>query len=367
MSNSHEIQAKLDLPLDRYTLSVDIEFRRHVTGIFGISGSGKTSLLDTVAGLRRGARGMLRLGNQVWQDSSRRVFIPPERRKIGYVPQDGLLFPHRDVRANLTLGQRRAREQGQDVEALQQEVIALLELDPLLKRSVDTLSGGERQRVALGRALCSGPRLLLMDEPLAALDHGMRHRLLPFLRTIRQSFDIPMLLVSHDPIEVQALCDDLVVLRDGQVVAQGEPRVTLMQAFRDAEGFAHLVENVLPCRFDRHEDDETLVHIGFEGEGPPLLLPRVSVVDAKSQMVAVRSQDIIVSTTRPNGLSARNTLPGVVQRVAEAGKKHFVFCTVDRCAVELVVEVTVASLRELDLKPETPVFLIIKSSALQLC
>jgi molybdate transport system ATP-binding protein len=367
MSNGHEIQAQLNLPLDRFTLSVDLELHQHVTGIFGISGSGKTSLLETVAGLRRGAQGMLRLGDQVWQDSSRGIFMPPENRNIGYVPQDGLLFPHRNVRANLLIGQRRARRQGQDIEALQQEVIRLLELDALLERCVDTLSGGECQRVALGRALCSGPRLLLMDEPLASLDLGMRRRLLPFLRTIRQSFDIPMLLVSHDPIEVQALCDDLVVLRDGQVIAQAEPRIALMQASRDATELAHLVENVLPCRVDRQEGEATLVRIGLEGDGPLLTLPRVSEAAARSQMIAVRSQDIILSTTRPNGISARNVLPGVVRRVAAAGKKHLVFCTVDRSAVELAVEVTVASLQELDLKPETPVFLIIKATVLELC
>jgi molybdate transport system ATP-binding protein len=367
MSNSHEIQAKLNLPLDRFTLSVDLKLRRHVTGIFGISGCGKTSLLETIAGLRRGARGMLRLGDRVWQDTSRKTFVPPESREIGYVPQDGLLFPHRDVRANLLIGQRRARRQSQDTESLQREVITLLELDTLLERRVDTLSGGERQRVALGRALCSGPRLLLMDEPLAALDIGMRRRLLPFLRTIRQSFDIPMLLVSHDPIEVQALCDDLVVLRDGQVIAQGEPRVTLMQASRDAAEFAHLVENVLPCRFDRHEEDATLVRIGHDGGGPPLTMPCVTDAVAGSQMVAVRSQDIILAVIRPIGLSARNVVPAVMRRAAVAGNKYLVFCAVDGCEEELAVEVTAASLRELDLKPETPVFLIIKASALQLC
>lgn len=368
MNRSHEIRAQLKLPLDRFTLSVDLKLCRHVTAIFGISGCGKTSLLETVAGLRRNAQGLLQLGDQLWQDSSRGIFVPPEERKIGYVPQDGLLFPDRNVGANLLIGQRRARHQGQDVEALQQEVIALLELEPLLERRVDTLSGGERQRVALGRALCSGPQLLLLDEPLAALDMGMRRKLLPFLRSIRQSFDIPMLLVSHDPIEVQALCDDLVVLRDGKVIAQGEPRVTLMQASRDAAEFAHLVENVLPCHFDHHQGEATLVSIGLEGGGPLLTLPRVDEVAASSQMVAVRSQDIIISSTRPNGLSARNVLPAVVSRVvaAAAGKKHLVFCALDQSDVELAVEITAASLRELDLKPEAPVFLIIKSSALEL-
>ena len=367
MNRSHEIRAQLKLPLDRFTLSVDLKLDRHVTGIFGISGSGKTSLLETIAGLRRSAHGLLHLGEQLWQDSSQGIFVPPEDRKIGYVPQDSLLFPHRNVRANLLIGQRRARRQGQNVEALQQEVICLLELEPLLECRVDNLSGGERQRVALGRALCSGPRLLLLDEPLASLDLGMRRKLLSFLRSIRQSFDIPMLLVSHDPIEVQALCDDLVVLRDGQVIAQGEPRVTLMHASRDAPELRHLVENVLPCRFDHHEGEATLMSIGLEGDGPLLFLPRVDETETSLQMVAVRSQDIIISSTRPYGLSARNVLPAVVSRVAAAGKKHLVFCALDQSDVELAVEVTTASLEELDIRPGTPLFLIIKATALELC
>ena len=367
MNRSHEIRAQLKLPLDRFTLSVDLKLDRHVTGIFGISGCGKTSLLETIAGLRRSAQGLLQMGEQLWQDSSRGIFVPPEERNIGYVPQDSLLFPHRNVRANLLVGQRRARRHGQNVEALQQEVISLLELEPMLECHVDTLSGGERQRVALGRALCSGPRLLLLDEPLASLDLGMRRKLLSFLRSIRLSFDIPMLLVSHDPIEVQALCDELVVLRDGQVIAQGEPRVTLMQASRDAAEFAHLVENVVPCRFESHEGDTTLMSIGLEGNGPLLTLPRVSETDTSLQMVAVRSQDIIISSTRPVGLSARNVLPAVVSRVAAAGKKHLVFCVLERSEVELAVEVTSASLRELNIRPGAPLFLIIKATALELC
>lgn len=363
----HEIRAQLSLPLDRFTLSVDLKLSRHVTGIFGISGCGKTSLLETVAGLRRNAQGILQLGEQLWQDSSRGIFVPPEERKIGYVPQEGLLFPHRNVRANLLLGQRRARRQGQDVDTLQQEVISLLELEHLLERRVDALSGGERQRVALGRALCSGPQLLLLDEPLAALDLGMRRKLLPFLRSIRQSFDIPMLLVSHDPIEVQALCDDLVILRHGQLIAQGEPRLTLMQASCDSAEFAHLVENVMPCRFESHEGEATLMSIGLEGEGPLVFLPRLDETDISSQMVAIRSQDIIISVSQPDGLSARNVLPGVVRRVAAAGRKHLVFCSLGNTDVELAVDITAASLAELDLIPDTPVFLIIKSSALELC
>jgi molybdate transport system ATP-binding protein len=367
MNNSHEIRASLELPLDRFTLLVDLELTRHVTGIFGISGSGKTSLLETIAGLRRNARGVLRLGNDIWQDSTSNTFVLPENRMIGYVPQDGLLFPHRNVLANLVIGQRRAQRQGQDYDVLLQDVIRLLELLPLLERRVGTLSGGERQRVALGRALCSGPRLLIMDEPLTALDLGMRRRLLPFLRTIRQSFDIPMLLVSHDPVEVQALCDDLVVLRDGKVIAQGEPRVTLTQASNDMRGLDHLVENVLPCLIERQEEDVTVVSLGYAGEGQKLSLSGISSYGSGSRMVAVRSQDIIISIGRPEQVSACNVLPATVSSVKTAGGKQLVFCALDGSDLELAVEVTAASLRRLNLIPEAPVFLLIKATALELC
>ncbi|MEE3178395.1 MAG: ATP-binding cassette domain-containing protein, partial [Verrucomicrobiota bacterium] len=178
---------------------------RRVTGLFGASGSGKTTWLETMAGLRRSARGFIQFGETVWLDSDARIDVPPEQRGIGYVPQDHLLFPHMTVRRNLQSGQQRAAVSGHDFKRMLEDVVDVLELDSLLERGVRELSGGERQRVALGRALCSGPRLLLLDEPLASLDLQLRLRILPFLQRVRDHFDVPMLVVSHNPIELQAL------------------------------------------------------------------------------------------------------------------------------------------------------------------
>ncbi|MDX1503947.1 MAG: ATP-binding cassette domain-containing protein, partial [Thermoanaerobaculia bacterium] len=187
------LQIEVRLPLDRYDLEVGLTTRRHVTGIFGSSGAGKTTLLKVVAGLKRRARGRVVLGDAVWLDTDRRIYLPPEDRDVGYVPQEGLLFPHLNVRQNLLAGAKRARRRGRSPRALLADVAELLELGELLDRQVGSLSGGERQRVALGRAICSGPQLLLLDEPLASLDVPLRRRVLPYLRRVRRQLEIPIL------------------------------------------------------------------------------------------------------------------------------------------------------------------------------
>ncbi len=213
------IHLQTHLSLDGITLSIEQTFTERVIGIFGPSGAGKSSLLRVITGLERRARGRIVFDDQIWQDSAQRIFLPPELRHIGYVPQEGLLFPHLSVRQNILSGARRARQLG--TEPPLERVSGLLEVTGLLDRRVQTLSGGERQRVALARALCSGPRLLVLDEPLASLDLSLRRRILPLLRRVREEFQIPMLLVSHDPDEITALCDHVIALQRGQVVAVG--------------------------------------------------------------------------------------------------------------------------------------------------
>ncbi len=221
----------ITLPLDRFTLRVQHRFDAHITGLSGPSGAGKTSLLETIAGLRPGAMGRVALDGRVWLDSRvpSNFFTeaPPEQRDVGYVPQEGLLFPHRDVRSNLLVGADRARSRGLDPQKTLDEVCELLELGSLLDRRIQTLSGGEQRRVALGRAVCSGPRLLLLDEPLAALDHTLRRKIQPFLLRLRKEFEIPIVLVTHDPAEIAALCDEVIALRDGAVCATGTARDVL--------------------------------------------------------------------------------------------------------------------------------------------
>lgn len=192
---------------------------RGVTALFGPSGCGKTTVLRCVAGLHRVEDGLLAVDGESWQEGSR--FRPPHRRPIGYVFQEASLFPHMSVRRNLLYGHRRAVGRGAAEEVRFDEVVELLGLARLLDRAPLRLSGGERQRVAMGRALLSQPRLLLMDEPLAALDRFSKDEILPYLEALHDSLSIPVLYVSHDIAEVERLADHLVLLRDGRVVASG--------------------------------------------------------------------------------------------------------------------------------------------------
>lgn len=217
---SVELQG-LRLPLAHFALEVDATLAGRVTAIFGASGSGKTSLLEAIAGVRRPVAGAIRIGADTLTDVAARAFVPAERRAVGYVPQEGALFPHFSARGNLLYGcnRHRPRPAGLTFE----HVAEVLELTALADRPVGTLSGGEQQRVALGRALLASPRLLLLDEPLTGLDAALRDRLLPYLARVRDEFAIPMLYVTHAPEEVMALCDDVLVLDRGRVADRGRP------------------------------------------------------------------------------------------------------------------------------------------------
>lgn len=351
------------LPLDRFALDVDLVTTHRVTGVFGVSGSGKTTLLEAVAGLRGGAEGRIALGDETWLDTAAGVRVPPERRGIGYVPQDSLLFPHLDVAGNLRAGRARADAQGRDFDATCAQVVQVLDLAPLLDRRVATLSGGERQRVALGRALCSGPRLLLLDEPLASLDAALRRRVLPFLRRVQAEFSLPILLVSHDPVEVQALCEDLVVLREGRVVARGEPRAVLTRPevfpLAEGEGF----ENVLPARVVEVHADTALVRLGRAPDAPTLTVPRAGVRAGGGLLLSVPADEITLALERPAGLSARNVVPARVEAVQAVGASRLVTARVSPDAPPLVAEVTADARAELHLAEGTELFLLIKTSA----
>ncbi len=193
-----------------------------VTVLFGPSGAGKTSLIDCVAGLARPERGRIAVGERVLFDSQARIDLPPERRHVGYVFQDGRLFPHMTVAANLRYGMKGAAGGvGFD------EVVDLLGIGHLLQRRPANLSGGEKQRVAIGRALLSAPQLLLMDEPLASLDQARRAEILPYLERLRDRFALPILYVTHDRNEARRLAAQVVLLRHGQVTAQGRPEQVL--------------------------------------------------------------------------------------------------------------------------------------------
>ena len=211
---------QLRLPLAAFVLELDAVLQSRVTGLFGASGAGKTSLLETIAGLRRPTAGLISLDGVVLTDAGEGIFLPPEARGIGFVPQDGALFTHLDVRGNLSFSQR-VRTHPVRTAPTFEHVVEVLNLGPLVARRIGSLSGGEKQRVAFGRALLAAPQLLLLDEPLASLDVELRDQIISYLRRIRDEFQIPMLLVSHNADEMVALCDEVLVLEAGRCVRRG--------------------------------------------------------------------------------------------------------------------------------------------------
>lgn len=208
----------ISLPLADFTLEIDAQLQCQVTGIFGPSGAGKTSLLDLIAGLRQPASARIALNDRVLTDTAAGVVMPPRLREIGYVPQDLALFPHLSVRQNLLYGHRNGRETGPLFGF--EHVTEVLQIQPLTARGTGDLSGGERQRVALARALLTSPRLLLLDEPLASLETGLKANIIPYLRRVRDEFQLPILYVTHDEQEVLALCDEVLEIQRGRMTGR---------------------------------------------------------------------------------------------------------------------------------------------------
>lgn len=355
------LEVDVRLPLDRFELRVRFLAGGGVTALFGPSGAGKSSVLEVVAGLRRGAVGRVMLDGRPWLDSDAGVALPPEKRSVGYVPQEGLLFPHLDVRGNLLSGASRARRAGREPNRELVAVAELLELGPLLDRAVGTLSGGERQRVALGRALCSGPDLLLLDEPLAALDLPLRRRLLPFLRRLRGELDIPMLLVSHDPVEVQALADQVLWIDQGQIVARGEPSRVLADPaiFELGEGDGGY-KNVLPGRLVRRQEGVGVVALA---DGIELVAGHWDGEIGVDVLVEIPAGDILVATEKPEWLSARNVLPATIVEMRSVEPVVLVTAELPGDAGRLVAEVTASVPERLGLVPGRSVYLVIKAAA----
>lgn len=205
------IDLDIELSQGSFVLVARVQLEARAAALFGPSGAGKTTILDAIAGLRTPRQGSITIDGRVLFSSRDRVNLPPRQRRVGYVPQDVALFPHMDVRRNLLYG----RHPGVSPEL--DRVVRMLEIAPLLDRPVTDLSGGERQRVALGRALMSGPSLLLLDEPLAAVDVPLRRRILPYLQRVRDELAVPIVYVSHDREEVDALADAVVMVDGGRV------------------------------------------------------------------------------------------------------------------------------------------------------
>ncbi len=326
------------------------------TALFGPSGCGKTTLLRVIAGLEPDARGQVRVGDETWQDA--RGTLPPHRRRVGFVFQQPVLFAHLDVRANLDYALRRRRGDGSGLSFAQ--VVELLGLDALLARRAPVLSGGERQRVAIAQALLSNPRLLLMDEPLSALDQASRSVLLPYLDQMQRELAIPVLYVSHALDEVARLTDHMVLMRDGRVVTGGDIN-TLLTRLDLPMAHGRNAEAVLRAAVHAQDDADGLTELRFAGG--PLWVPRVDLPRGTAVRLRIRARDVSLALQPVSGTSILNTLPVTVAEIDDDGPAQ-VMVTLRAGDQLLLTRVTRRSQRLLDIAPGKAMYAQVKSVAL---
>lgn len=332
-----------------FGMDVDFEAPPGLTCLFGRSGSGKTTIINAVAGLLRPDAAEISL------DGEPLHHLPPHRRRVGYVFQDGRLFPHLTVAENLGYGARVRRLPLADFD----RIVELLGIGALLQRRPAALSGGEKSRVAIGRALLSGPRLLLMDEPFAALDEARKIEILPYVEALRDRFNLPILYVSHALPEVARLATTIAVIEAGRVVALGSAAAVLSDpATAQVMGLAD-AGAILTARIAAHEDDGLT---RLETSGGPIWLPRLSGGVGQRVRIRVAAQDVMLATHRPEGLSALNILPVRVSAVQE-GRGPGALVQLDLGGESLLARITLRSLRSLGITPGFALFAVIKSVA----
>lgn len=358
------IEATLRLPRGTFALDVRLQLpAQGVSVLFGPSGCGKTTVLRALAGLERAA-GRVALGGEVWQDDARGprgLFVPPHRRALGYVIQESALFPHLDVRRNLDYGHRRVAPQERRI-ALDQ-VIELLGIAHLLGRQPATLSGGERQRVAIGRALATSPRLLLMDEPLAALDAARKAEVLPYLERLQAGLGIPIVYVSHALDEVTRLAHHVVLMEHGRAVASGPladvmARLDLPTARGEGAGV------VLDARVAQRDAQWQLLRLDV-GPGGFLLWARDTGLEVgRSVRVRILARDVSLSQQAHPDSSIGNQLPGTVEAVAADEHPALALARVRVAGQPVVARLTRRSAAGLALEPGAAVWVQVKTVAL---
>lgn len=296
-----------------FALDVAFEAPPGVTALFGRSGAGKTTVVNAVAGLIRPDAGRVAIDGETLIDTEARVWLPPHRRRIGYVFQEGRLFPHLSVEGNLLYGRRFAPRGAEGPEL--GEVVELLGIGSLLARRPGALSGGEKARVAIGRALLSRPRLLLMDEPLAALDAPRRAEILPYLERLRDATRLPILYVSHQMTEVARLATTLVAIDAGRVVSAGPAERVLADPGAVRLLGVRAAGAVIAARVVGHDAEDGLTELAFSGG--TLWLPRLAAAPGQSVRLRIEAHEVTLSRDRPEGLSALNVLPAVVDEIRE--------------------------------------------------
>ncbi len=340
-----------------FTLDCAGRFDRGITAVFGPSGSGKTTLLDCLSGMLSPDEGDIEVEGTVVYSSSAGISVPSEKRRFGYVFQQGALFPHMSVRANVEYGYKLTPHAEREFEP--NDLADLLTISHLMDRGVGNLSGGERQRVALARALASSPRLLLMDEPLASLDAAHRASILTHLKSVSERLDVPMVFVSHSLSEVLALAPNMYALDAGSMVAYGStPEIMAHPSVARIADYGTL-ENILSARLLEHDNEDGTSRLAI---GDAVLVgPPTGSSPGESVSVSIRSGDIILSLGAPPLTSARNAVPAVVRDVRETQGLALVYLDMGEM---IVAEVTPGSARQLNLIRGRDVHLVIKTNSI---
>ncbi len=354
---SLDIRLKHGFPGATFALDIAFEAPPGVTALFGPSGSGKTSVVEAIAGLLTVQTGRIAVDGDVLFDTETSVNRPLHKRRIGMVFQDARLFPHRTVRQNLLFGARYAHGAVPDLDG----TVDTLGIAHLHDRYPATLSGGEAQRVAIGRAMLCAPRILLLDEPLAALDGARKDELLPYLDRLARETQLPIVYVSHDVAEVARLARTVVLLREGRVVRVAPTAELLADAgtplglgARDRGGLIHGVVS-------RHDANDALTEVRVGSD--TVFLPKFEAAAGERVRIRVSAQDVILSRSRPEGLSALNVLSAGIVEIREGGGGASISLAIgeDR----LLARVTLRSLRALDLHEGEPCFAIVKASGVE--
>jgi molybdate transport system ATP-binding protein len=355
---THQVCIELSHPA--FNLAVDLALpTKGITAIYGVSGSGKTTLLRCVAGLEPAARGVVRIAGEVWQDDSQSICLPTWKRPLGYVFQEASLFEHLNVQGNLEYGLRRSqiREGRNGLNA----AIELLSIANLLQRHADQLSGGERQRVAIARALVTRPSLLLLDEPLASLDHARRQDILPWLEKLRDELNIPMLYVTHAADEVARLADTLVML-DGGVVKAAGPVSDVLASTNIPVVLGEDVGALLEATVQACDAQWRLAQVSFAGG--QLWLSDTGLAVGQRVRVRVLARDVSVTLQRAVGTSIQNHLPCVVQSVVTESDPSQVLVGLRCGSAVLLARVTARAVATLSLTAGQSVWAQVKSVAL---
>lgn len=348
------LSVDLHHPMQGFDLNVTFDAPPGLTVLFGRSGSGKTTVINAVAGLLRAKQAQITVNGQTLSDTETGLWLPPHKRRLGYVFQEGRLFPHLTVKQNLRFGQWFAPKEAPREDMAR--VVEMLGIGPLLHRRPASLSGGEKQRVAIGRALLASPRLILADEPLAALDEARKAEILPYFERLRDETDIPILYVSHSPAEVARLATTLIALDGGRVARQGPAVQVLGDPMFTPDG-VRSVGAVIEAQVARHHDDGLSE---LSAGDDRLFLPNVGLASGTPLRVRIAAQDVMLSLEKPNGISALNVLAGRIDQV-RSGEGPGAIVSLDTSAGRVLARVTRRSVEAMGLQPGLTVYAVVKT------